>query len=502
MANIKDIHGNLLSLSASDILIPSLNVSLAEAIAQRLLPVPDNVTEQVEGLESKVAHAVGIISSVTVDVATDDTGTTHAEGAYQDGVLAITLYNVKGDKGDTFTFDDLTDEQKAELKGEKMTFADLTDEDKDELRGAKGDDGKSAYDLAVDNGFVGTETEWLASLKGEKGDKGDRGANGADGADGRDGADGILDNVVQTIDPSDTANAPSSKAVAEYVAAHAEQGGVEGAHSYIGERIQVRTNKYSSSLLMNEGASSYSTYQGSACHGKYLFQFHNGNAILDIFDIETTEKVQTITLATNSKHHCNNANFGVELFSETDTFPLLYVSQEHEDMHKCLVYRISGTEGNWEATLVQTITFPTPSDNFMWYPNCLIDTQNKKLIIAGLGNNPWSQGVDNIIRYKVFALPLLSEGNVTLDVSNIEDSFEIHDFPTCQGGFILNNKIYEVFGLKSNALLSVIDLTSHRVLSKVYIAGDGIAIEPEGCFLYDNSICVNFAGGKIYQFNF
>ena len=33
--------------------------------------------------------------------------------------------------------------------------------------------GKSAYDLAVKNGFKGTETDWFASLKGDKGDKGD-----------------------------------------------------------------------------------------------------------------------------------------------------------------------------------------------------------------------------------------------------------------------------------------------------------------------------------------
>lgn len=34
-------------------------------------------------------------------------------------------------------------------------------------------DGKSAYEIAVDNGFEGTEAEWLASLKGEKGDSGE-----------------------------------------------------------------------------------------------------------------------------------------------------------------------------------------------------------------------------------------------------------------------------------------------------------------------------------------
>ena len=32
--------------------------------------------------------------------------------------------------------------------------------------------GKSAYEIAVDNGFVGTETEWLESLKGAEGTNG------------------------------------------------------------------------------------------------------------------------------------------------------------------------------------------------------------------------------------------------------------------------------------------------------------------------------------------
>lgn len=38
--------------------------------------------------------------------------------------------------------------------------------------GGGGTAGKSAYEIAVDNGFTGTEEEWLASLKGEKGNDG------------------------------------------------------------------------------------------------------------------------------------------------------------------------------------------------------------------------------------------------------------------------------------------------------------------------------------------
>jgi len=50
-----------------------------------------------------------------------------------------------------------------------------------------GADGKSAYEIAVDNGFEGTEKEWLESLVGERGPAGPAGEPGADGADGKDG---------------------------------------------------------------------------------------------------------------------------------------------------------------------------------------------------------------------------------------------------------------------------------------------------------------------------
>lgn len=44
-------------------------------------------------------------------------------------------------------------------------------------RGPAGADGKSAYQLAVDNGFTGTEAEWLASLVGPQGPPGEGGGN-------------------------------------------------------------------------------------------------------------------------------------------------------------------------------------------------------------------------------------------------------------------------------------------------------------------------------------
>ena len=52
------------------------------------------------------------------------------------------------------------------------------------IQGPKGDDGKSAYQIAVDEGYVGTKSEWLASLKGDKGETGPQGPKGDKGDPG------------------------------------------------------------------------------------------------------------------------------------------------------------------------------------------------------------------------------------------------------------------------------------------------------------------------------
>lgn len=80
-----------------------------------------------------------------------------------------------------------------------------------------GDNGKSAYEIAVAHGYIGTEQEWLDSLKGLQGPQGEPGPKGdpftyADftpeqlealkgpkGDDGRDGASATADNAHQLL---------------------------------------------------------------------------------------------------------------------------------------------------------------------------------------------------------------------------------------------------------------------------------------------------------------
>lgn len=57
--------------------------------------------------------------------------------------------------------------------------------------GPQGPEGKSAYEVAVNEGYVGTEEEWLQSLIGPQGPQGETGPKGDTGATGPQGPQGI-----------------------------------------------------------------------------------------------------------------------------------------------------------------------------------------------------------------------------------------------------------------------------------------------------------------------
>ena len=58
------------------------------------------------------------------------------------------------------------------------------------LTGINGLDGKNAYDIALNNGFIGTQTQWLNSLVGATGSIGQQGVKGDTGATGSQGLKG------------------------------------------------------------------------------------------------------------------------------------------------------------------------------------------------------------------------------------------------------------------------------------------------------------------------
>lgn len=113
-------------------------------------------------LSKKIAeHAVSGVQSMSVSgqtltINTKDSGVlTMTFPVPKDG-LSITDVDVNADNTLTCTLSDgstvTTTNKIKTIKGDP---------------GEKGENGKSAYDLAKDNGFTGTETEYLASLKGD-----------------------------------------------------------------------------------------------------------------------------------------------------------------------------------------------------------------------------------------------------------------------------------------------------------------------------------------------
>jgi len=94
------------------------------------------------------------------------------------------------------------------------------------LAGPSGTDGASAYQVAVTNGFVGSETEWLASLVGPKGDPGTGG--GAVSSVNTLTGDVVLDAAGVGADPAGAASAAQSAAV---TAAAADATGKVAAHT-------------------------------------------------------------------------------------------------------------------------------------------------------------------------------------------------------------------------------------------------------------------------------
>lgn len=96
--------------------------------------------------------------------------------------LLNSLKESKLDKesGKGLSTNDFTNELKAKLENLKQGL--------DGDKGEKGEDGLSAYELAKQEGFNGSLTDWIKSLKGEKGD---RGQSGSDGLDGKQGERGL-----------------------------------------------------------------------------------------------------------------------------------------------------------------------------------------------------------------------------------------------------------------------------------------------------------------------
>lgn len=162
------------------------NAAASETAAQQALQ--DTKTEHTTALQD-IARAR--TTALTDVAASTKTATTAANTATQQATAAAgsaSTSATKAGEASTSAGAAKNDADRAEKASTNAANA-ATDAVK-QAKEAGTFDGQSAYALAVQLGFTGSEEDWIASLKGAKGDKGDTGAQGPEGATGATGPQG------------------------------------------------------------------------------------------------------------------------------------------------------------------------------------------------------------------------------------------------------------------------------------------------------------------------
>lgn len=243
--------------------------------------------------------------------------------------------------------------------------------------------------------------------------------------------------------------------------------------------------------------------QGAAIFDKYLFQCHNGNRTIAIYDMESQQLIEEVlTHAESPTYHCNNAGFGKNRFSKSDFFPLLYISMENIKEHKVLVFRIE-KEPHFKISCVQTITFPAPAEIGVYYPNMVLNNDKGELIQMGYKQNSYkSYTADNRIEIVRYKLPELAEGNVTLKADDMLDRFDIPCVTATQGAFCKKGRIYQVYGAPGGDWgihFQCINLKKKEVEILDDLEARGFPTEPEGFSLYKGDMICCGVDGTVFS---
>lgn len=273
-------------------------------------------------------------------------------------------------------------------------------------------------------------------------------------------------------------------------------------YAYKGEPISVG-HKIAYEQYMTISTETNAVVQGSTVYGKYLFVTYNTLPMISIYDMETKSHVANISMEAVSTYHCNNINFGSKKYDSSDYFPLLYISMENQAEHKCLVYRITENNGAYNATLVQTITYPSPAEANMYYPNCVIDSTNNLLCVMGYSTNSYIASESSSIKYNVYELPTLNDGNVQLNQADAIRSGSVKSISATQGAFIQGDNIIQVYGGPSfgdgSIYLGQISISASKYITLIRLNDIGITSEPESVFIYNGDLYILFVNKDVYR---
>lgn len=268
---------------------------------------------------------------------------------------------------------------------------------------------------------------------------------------------------------------------------------------YDGMKIDVSEHEYNWEHYGTISGGSSQAIQGGAAYGRYLFQLHNNLASVEIYDLETREVLQVISQDFSTLNsHANSASFSKTFYEDGDAFPLLYVAHNREELIH--VFRITGDEGNYALTLVQTITISLPVK--VNYLSATIDTFSNRLLIYGYKGTSWQEATDDCV-VCVCDVPSISKETVT--ITSAYKIFYIPHMYATQDAFARFGKLYMSFGntgvsSKMGGMI-VVDYIHKDVISFVDFKPIG-SIEPESLNWYNGNIYMVAISGAIYKLMF
>lgn len=273
--------------------------------------------------------------------------------------------------------------------------------------------------------------------------------------------------------------------------------------TYYGDKIIIN-NKLNYKIIEN----AYCEGQDSACHNNKLFNF-DSTGKFKVFDLINNEYIGQGQLDEYDtiKPHNNCVCFGNEFVNENDNYPLLYTNAYNTaNLPKgmCYVHRIIENENSYSTELKQTIRINF-TDNIIWtdgndirpYGNFLVDKDNNYLYVYTLKDN------EKVTRIFKFILPKLEDGeNVTLNIEDVIDYFDVEYFPYIQGAICYSGKLFISSGnnsiIQNSSALHVVNPYSKQEES--YINLSSLFNEPEVVEVYNNKLIVGMS--NLYEFEF
>jgi len=265
--------------------------------------------------------------------------------------------------------------------------------------------------------------------------------------------------------------------------------------------------------------------QDGAIYGGKLFRF-NADGKCRVYDVNDGTLLSEFTLSSVDVicPHANAVCFGAEKYDENDEYPLLYSNMYNNAAAKedrlegvCCVYRLTCTDGEYNAALVQLIRIGFTEDLSLWkslegkgdvrpYGNFVVDADAREY---------WGftmRDADRVTRFFGFDLPKLGDGEydekygvkvVTLDRSDIKSQFDTEYSNYVQGAIMRGGIIYSVEGFNNAPNLPrmrVIDTRKKEQIQVVELHEMGMPIEPELVDFVGDDLLYSDARGLIWIF--